>query len=150
MKVWTALSRNDIEQIAESVGVTIYEHRDVGKAQQFQLRPLDERRDGVKKYQRRSASPFDTERKVHAVCWHGHRDFMRALLDRDPDARIKSGRYGNLDWRGWQDFEDRFEMSGYIDIGAPIMPVQMREACFCIEGAWDIDLDNRSRVRETC
>ena len=45
-------------------------------------------------------------RRVAAVCWHGHRDFMRAVFDINPDARLKSAL---ADYRGRDDFERHYQ-----------------------------------------
>jgi hypothetical protein len=42
-------------------------------------------------------------RVVGAVCWHGHREFMREVFKINPEARIKTGI---ADYRGSKHFED--------------------------------------------
>lgn len=39
------------------------------------------------------------------MCWHGHRDFMRALYRLAPDARIKTAL---ADYRDAEDFDRKF------------------------------------------
>ena len=50
------------------------------------------------------------ERKIRqtgpSVCWHAHRDFIRALFEINPDSRIKSIL---SDYKGQADFEARHE-----------------------------------------
>lgn len=82
-------------------------------------------------YERKSASYFRPERRVHAVCWHGHRDFLDALFNIKPNAVVRS-RIGRekVVHRGVVDLETQF-----IPIGAPIAggyPL-VGEACFCNE-----------------
>jgi hypothetical protein len=82
-------------------------------------------------YQRTSAAVMFREgARVHAVCWHGFRDFFRAVYRREPGAIFRTA----LDtWRGAEDFEARFRASGHRNIGAPIAPVCAAEACRCGE-----------------
>ena len=85
---------------------------------------------GDSKYQRESVGYGTAGRRVHAVCWHGFRDYLRAVYKITPDARFHT----SLDtWRGSTDFEARFRESGYQNIGPPIAPVAIAEACRCPE-----------------
>jgi len=77
-----------------------------------------------KRYQRMSHSG----RRVAAVCWHGHRDFFRALYQRAPEARVSTGM---ADYRSAEDFEASFEATGRRNIGSQMDPVSYRTACFC-------------------
>jgi hypothetical protein len=90
-------------------------------------RPGDE---GDAPYQRESTSMFTGGRRVHAVCWHGFRDFFRTCYQYEPDAVFRTA----VDtWRGSEDFEARYRGSGHHNIGAPICPVSMADACRCPE-----------------
>lgn len=74
-----------------------------------------------------------TGRKVHAVCWHGFRDFFRACFELEPGARFKTA----FDtWNGAADFEERFRFSGYKNIGSRMCPVQAAEACECPDSGY--------------
>jgi len=140
MKVWTTLSDNDIYDIANGVGVciadrgTVYNHRPAiartGRAYNFGLRPDAAFKDenGNYMYQRTSASAFNSERRVFAVCWHGHRDFMRAIFEADPDARIKTMW---ADYRGSEDFEEKFPGTAYRNVGSMMYPMRASEVCAC-------------------
>jgi hypothetical protein len=46
-------------------------------------------------------------RRIYAVCWHGHRDFMVKLFDDFPDATLRSGYLtrGGIEYRGQESFE---------------------------------------------
>lgn len=128
MKIW-GLTQEQLEQIAQEVGVQLYEVRENGRALQFSLRPAGERNaDGHLKWQRRSASWMHTERRVHAVCYHGHYHFYKVAFAQGA-TRIKTA----LADYAPENFEDRALDVGYRNIGAPIYPVQMNEACFCSE-----------------
>lgn len=76
------------------------------------------------KYRRRGFNG----RRIAAVCWHGHRDFMLELFDRFPDARIKSAM---ADYRGREDFLYSFEATGSRNIGSIREPMRYDEACDC-------------------
>ena len=81
-------------------------------------------------YQRISASMYQNERRVNAVCWHGFRDFFRACFAVAPNAKFKTA----IDtWNGAEDFEDRFRDTGYKNIGSAMYPVSMVSACRCPE-----------------
>ena len=66
-----------------------------------------------------------------AVCWHGHRDFMRRLFQLAPDAILISAmaRYD-----GAGDFESRHGFTAYKQVGSQMDPVQFSELCDCPEG----------------
>ena len=114
MKAW-GLSESDIRAAAQSVGLRIHgwPHGDItpdGRALRFRL-ALDtsqtRRDDGSLPFQRVSTNAWrrhesERPRRVNAVCWHGHREFMRAAFRVNPDARIKTAL---ADYRGSDDFE---------------------------------------------
>jgi len=89
----------------------------------------------VNPYPRISASFFSPSRAVNGVCWHGHRDFMRAVFNEFPTARITSNWYGKIDFRGKEDFESNYAETGLIKIGAPICDgyPRLSDACKCPE-----------------
>jgi hypothetical protein len=67
-------------------------------------------------------------RRVHAVCWHGFRDFFRACFEHEPEAVFQTA----FDtWRGSTDFEARYRESGHRNIGSQMMPMYACEACTC-------------------
>lgn len=140
MKVWTTLSSSDIREIAAEVGVRIHAD-DIskdGRAWNFRL-ALDTsipKKESGYKYQRTSASMFHEGRRVAAVCWHGHRDFMRAIFARDPDARIKSHF---ADYRGARDFEDSFPSTAHRNVGSLMYPMFAKDVCTCSWGEWGVD-----------
>lgn len=85
---------------------------------------------GDARYQRTSFSFMHNERRVAAVCWHGFRDFFRAVFAIEADAKFATA----LDtWNGAADFEARYRESGTRNAGAPIAPVCHAEACRCGE-----------------
>lgn len=110
-----------LEAVAKSVGVTLYEVRPTntkGTGWQFTLRPNGSR------YYRRGRN----NRRVWAVCWHGHRDFFRALFDLAPDAKVRTtvARYD-----GREGFEKTYPSTGDRNIGSIFEPLPLRYACDC-------------------
>lgn len=143
MKVWTVLNPDEIRAVATSVGVRIHSDwngsgiRKDGCAWNFRLALGDEKRgDSGRKYQRTSTSYFNEGRKIAAVCWHGHRDFMLALYEHDPNARIKTHW---ADYRGVEDFREKFGNTGYRNVGSMMYPMFAKDICTCSWGDWDVD-----------
>lgn len=115
MKAW-GVTEAEIRAAAAEVGLTVYSDwrgtgivKD-GRALRFRL-GLDSMQprhdDGDLPYQRHSTnrSAIIAGRRIAAVCWHGHRDFMRALFRMQPEARIKTAL---ADYRGVADFEMKY------------------------------------------
>jgi hypothetical protein len=147
MKVWTTLSPEEIRQVAQSVGVRIFNDNPWnqggivkdGRAWNFRLglkSDVPKRGDAGYKYQRTSQSAFNEGRKVAAVCWHGHRDFMRAVFALDPNARFKTAI---ADWKGSEDFERRFAQTAFNNVGSMMYPMFAKDVCTCSTGEWDVD-----------
>ncbi len=85
---------------------------------------------GDARYQRESVGYGTAGRRVHAVCWHGFRDFFRACFAAEPEAKF----YTALDkWLGSEDFEARYRDSGHRNAGPPIAPVCVADTCRCPE-----------------
>jgi len=69
-------------------------------------------------------------RRVNAVCWHGHRDFMYKMFDKFPHATLKTSI---VTYKGLDDFTEKFNETGWKNVGPMIAPVFYREACKCEE-----------------
>jgi hypothetical protein len=128
---------SDIQRIARNIGVT-FEGNDKGKKfPQVHGRLIPDReipkRD--RKYRKVSASFFNQGRETFAVCWHGHRDFFRALFAEFPEATVTTYRMGLIHYTA-ENFEDTFPDTGWINVGPPIAPVSASDACKCPEGAF--------------
>lgn len=125
------ITREQLELAAADVGVTLdlTTLNNKGDRHRVKVNPSDEKdSDGNRPYQRISASPFGSNRRVAAVCWHGFRDFFRACYALAPDAVFRTA----FDtWSGAADFEARYRESGHRNIGAPIAPISACEACVC-------------------
>lgn len=124
MKVWQ-LSEREIYRAAANADVRIYNMRDDGNAKRFTLKLADS-----KKWQRLSASGFNRERKVNAVCWHGHYHFMREVFRINENARIKTSWQ---DYRGLESFLQDAPMTGFRNVGSLMFPAQAREVCLCAD-----------------
>lgn len=69
-----------------------------------------------------------TGRHIAAACWHAHRDFMVALFNLAPDARLKTAvAY----YKGRDDFAAKFEATGRKNVGSMMSPCEYRHACEC-------------------
>ena len=138
------VSRETLEKAAAEVGVTVVVTAlsNSGLRHRVKVSPLvpeecytkgGYRRKGDAgdaPYQRESVGMYSNERRVNAVCWHGFRDFFRAVYEVEPGAKF----YTAMDkWLGSEDFEDRFAASGCRNIGSAYMPVAAAEACRCPE-----------------
>lgn len=93
MKFYSTLTLEDCTSIARDLGLVLYSTADFGirvrgkyagkRALAFLLRPSRDMDDDYRSYGQGG-------RRIHAVNWYGHRDFMRQLFDRDPDATLDS------------------------------------------------------------
>lgn len=144
MKVW-GVNETQLKLIADEVGVKLNNLHEDGRAWNFTLRPTGVKIDGDYKYQRTSASGFHADRRVHAVCWHGHRDFMLAIYKREPEARIKTMW---ADYRGVEDFLEKYPQTAYRNVGSLAYPMRAYEICNCALGGWMVDLSIFPDVQE--
>ena len=132
----------ELEAVADSMGMQLYDFADNGVGQRgkyagrarykFVLRPLHGGSPDAR-YRAVRDNPYGVsgERRIWAICWHGHRDFMRAVFRLDPDATFKT----SVDtWDGSDDFEARHEFSGHRNIGSMMAPQSYADACHCPAG----------------
>lgn len=91
------------------------------------------------RYQRESANVHmvnkDGEaRRVASVCWHGHRDFFRALWALAPGARVRTAQTVRTVPGGWytaDNFEAQYHGTGDVNIGSQMYPRRYADACVC-------------------
>ena len=90
------------------------------------------RLDKTKKYQRTGyiTCKNGQKNKVNAVCWHGYRDFMIELYKISDNFRIKTC---DIYYQNEEDFYNRYQSTGYKNIGSVIDPIQYKDACLCNE-----------------
>jgi hypothetical protein len=132
--------REILENAASKVGV-VAEIRPIGRRFNVKLFPMvtadmltpsGRRRAGDQgdaKYQRESVG-MSAGRRVNAVCWHGFRDYFRAVFAETPDAIFRTAV---AVWNGSEDFEARFPETGHRNIGSQAFPQMMADACRCPE-----------------
>ena len=106
-----------LKNAATTVGAVIYNQSK--DPRRFVLRPAP----GCH-FRRTSASFFRQGRRVHAVCWHGHRDFFRAVFAQEPHAVFVTAlaRYDA------PTFEDVFPKTAWIPYG-PLIAGGFQHAC---------------------
>lgn len=114
----------ELRAVASKVGVMVDHVRPQGRRIAFVLRLLPER-----KYQRVG----NAGRKVAAVCWHGHRDFFRALFALNSAAEIRSHWVGGDIHYTAENFERTYQDTGHANIGSMYQPLAYRDACECEE-----------------
>ena len=91
--------------------------------------PRGGKRFGNYQWQRTSTGYNSNDRRVFAVCWHGHRAFLEYLFNVAPNAIVRSSLGGRkIVHRGTVDLE-----TAWIPLGAPVMGGYPRaaEACVC-------------------
>lgn len=67
-------------------------------------------------------------RRVSAACWHVHRDFMKEVFRINPEARIQTAL---ADYKGLEDFQAFFPVTGGTNVGSRAQPLAISEACNC-------------------
>ena len=65
------------------------------------------------------------------ACRHAFRDVLAAVLLQDPGAVIRTGV---TTYRGAADFLDNYEETRRRNVGSRVAPLDLREACDCIDG----------------
>ena len=115
------VTAQQLQLAADTVGVKLYELRKSGTGLRFRIVPVEG------KYQKTSSSYFSRGRKCHAVCWHGHRDFLRELFEVAPNAVVITSlaRYD-----GVEGFEANYEGTDR-NVGPQISPIRYSECCGC-------------------
>lgn len=69
-----------------------------------------------------------TTRRVNAVCWHGHRDFMTRLFDLLPNLKLETAK---ATYRGRNGFLDLYQATAHRNIGSKFQPLYYNSACNC-------------------
>jgi hypothetical protein len=120
-------SKRQLEQAANSIGARLYGLRALNRKEtrwRFVLRP-----NGSEQYRMIRFSSFykSGQRKVNAICWHGHREFFRALFRLAPSAESRS-MCGH--WTA-ENFESDHVASGRQNVGSRFEPLAREDACDC-------------------
>lgn len=109
-------TQSEIQASASAAGVDVRNLRPVGRGWRFVLRP----RPGGR-WQRTGAK----QRRVYAVCWHGHERFLCELFWRAPAAMVAT-MMARLDGIGALDV-----LLDAANSGADARFDGYRRACFC-------------------
>lgn len=138
------LSREQLEECARQAQVRLYNMRPKGTGWALVLRPMPELcpsclgSGGIGHCNRCGASGYvgsgdkwrsrKRGRRVWAVCFHGHMDFMLRVFDKNVQATIISSiaRYDGL-----RNFAEKFMRVGELNVGSMLEPVCADEACDC-------------------
>jgi hypothetical protein len=152
MKVYSAkLDWQDYESIAQSMGVTLYDSRHLGERTRgkyagkvgvsFLLRPVTD------DYRSAKIDPYVKTgvRRIWAVSWAGHYVFMRALLERDPEAAIVTG---TAKYDGLAGFDNWAYMTGAMNVGSMVSPQEYRDAQATDHVHWETEDDLRTLALE--
>lgn len=139
------ITREQLEGAAREVGVRLNELRPKGKGFLFTLRPEPwtgkGKAGGKAKFYRKGFMAHAPWRKngepntVSALCWHGHRDFFRALFKSAPEGKIQTRETRGSVQGGWytaENFEREFPKTDR-NIGSMMYPMRASEACWCRE-----------------
>lgn len=108
--------------------VTISNPRSHGSGYRFRLVPTSRRGYKDNYWQRMN---HDFTRKVSAVCWHGHKEFMRAILRMHPGAVIITS---TIRYNGLKEFLENHRASFDRNIGSSYCPRAYGTACTCDPG----------------
>ena len=103
------LSRSDLEHIADSMPVVLFDTDDdfTGERRRrirLNLRPTPKGTDGDRWRKVKVDQFSERERRAWALSWHGFYVFMAAVLELDPEAEFKTAL---AHWKGREDFHDR-------------------------------------------
>lgn len=137
------MTREQIEGAAAEVGVKVENLRPKGNGWLFTLRPEPWTGPGkaggqAKFYRKGHMAHFRKNGEpntVWAVCWHGHRDFFRALFRLAPEGKVQTRATRDRTFGGWytaENFEREFRLTD-TSIGSVMHPMRYSEACWCRE-----------------
>jgi hypothetical protein len=86
--------------------------------------------DSSRAYQRTSTTlnKKGNYRKVHAVCWHGYRDFLIELYKLNPSIRVVTAQ---ATYNNEHHFNATYGATGSNNIGSYIEPMEYQYACLC-------------------
>jgi hypothetical protein len=138
------LEWQDFESIAQAMGVELYNPTHHGESSRgkfagqahvsFLLRPRTDL------YRAAKVDPYCKAgvRRVWAVSWAGHYVFMRAVLDADPEATIRTSF---ATYHGSLDFAASAFATGSRNVGPMMEPEQYRNAQAPRHAVWHDETD---------
>lgn len=62
------------------------------------------------------------------VCWHGHRDFLRAIFELSPDTYVRTKL---AHYKGKNDFAQKYPDTYYTNVGSSMYPSAYGNNCDC-------------------
>lgn len=149
------LARNvtlsQLETAAEAAGVSLINYRPDGKTgARFRLQAKLTRTPGgrvPKSDPRKYCAVGHLGRRSANLCWHGHREFFRALFRVAPEARVqttllqKENRFNVLHgdltrgtrWYTAENFETVYPLTAGLNVGSMYEPLLISDACECSE-----------------
>ena len=71
---------------------------------------------------------FFRRRRMPSACWHAHRDYLSALFERTPQARVTTSI---ASYQGYRDFLHHHPLTGDIGIGGIMTSYRLADACNC-------------------
>ena len=123
-------TEKELVDAAKKVKVKIINLKKEGNGFRFSLRPLD--RDTYRKI-----SPFYNVRRINAVCWHGHRDFMFAVYENNKEAIFITHPpfigASRIIYDGYEDFLVKYPRTGLRNVGTALFPTNFKDCCKCEE-----------------
>lgn len=126
------ITKDTVKDIAEDLGLDVSFGTEHNNGFNFTLkwRKRDDPED--MRYRHKSIS-WNHERYTPNVCYHGYFDFMYELFLKCPNARVTSSRYGKVDYRSMESFQEQARDLAHKSIGAPIMGgyPTLIESCEC-------------------
>ncbi len=135
------VSESTLRTAASEIGVSVEIKKLNMRGDRFQVKVNPDRAHDIvsygprgakktrRKYQRTRVNAgvyYREDAKVHAVCWHGFRDYFRACFRLEPNA-VFATAYDT--WNGSEDFENRHRASATRNIGSQMYPKCAADAC---------------------
>src|SRR5215208_3890134 len=67
---------------------------------------------------------------IRSVCYHAYRDFLYALFERSPHARVVTSL---TVYEGFRNFESTYWRSGKLNVGSFFEPMRFEDCCDCLK-----------------
>jgi hypothetical protein len=105
-----------------------------GRSWRFRLGVEDHNRPGHRHWMPRSW--WDTSwwgpkvSHTDSACYHAHRDFLYAVFERAPYARVVT--YLAV-YEGFKNFESTYRRTGRLNVGSYFEPVHLEDCCDCLK-----------------
>jgi hypothetical protein len=130
------VTREEILKAAEGIATAEVDYQNPSRGGGYTFRVKLYPLPGDDSYRRVSVSPWQNERRVNAICWHGFEDFFKALFDLNPNARAVTAM---ATYDGKEGFYETYPETAWRNVGSQMFPVCACDSCICDrrgEGAW--------------